>query len=378
MNIPGLVLDDRATSIVANLLVFGVFAYAAALHGLDRDAYYFSVQEDQYLEWSSFWAFFGASLIYLLVARQLRTVGKPIWLALAFAVFCLVVALEEISWGQRLFGYRPPAYFLENNYQQEFNFHNVVAKDFRQFALSGTILGFGVLLPLVSLTPLCGRIVNRLALPVPPVTIAPAFLVTFIAYLWYPWRHTGEWVELMLGFGFLFAAMHSFAGAPTGTLAANTKWHPASRILLAWLGVVVVGVMSAPLLSAWWTDQTDNSIAATVELDALRRDFAGHGMQGRCGLHKRLYTYVEQYDQQFLMTGDFAGLVDPGLPRGRAEFLLDPWNSPYWLRDTCAGAGWARTAFVYSFGPNRRRDSSRTEILGDDLGLFILGPHPAR
>ena len=28
---------------------------------------------------------------------------------------CFVVAMEEISWGQRLFGYRAPAYFLGHN-----------------------------------------------------------------------------------------------------------------------------------------------------------------------------------------------------------------------------------------------------------------------
>ena len=150
MNIPGLVINHRAASIVANLLIIGVYAGAAALYALDRDAYYLSVQEDQALEWSTVWAFVAASVIYVLVARQLRTAGKPIWLALALVAFCLLVALEEISWGQRLFGYQPPVYFLEYNYQQEFNFHNVVETDYRKLALTLIIAGYGVVLPLAA------------------------------------------------------------------------------------------------------------------------------------------------------------------------------------------------------------------------------------
>ena len=63
-------------------------------------------------------------------------------------MFCFIVAMEEISWGQRLLGYRPPAYFLEYNYQQEFNFHNVVETDYRKLALTLVIAGYGIVLPL--------------------------------------------------------------------------------------------------------------------------------------------------------------------------------------------------------------------------------------
>lgn len=375
MTIRGQLIDDHATSIVANLLVFGTLAYAAALHGVDRDAYYFSVQEDQYLEWSSFWAFAGAAVIYLLAGRQLRIAARPYWLTLVLAAFCFVVALEEISWGQRLLGYRPPAYFLEYNFQQEFNVHNILEKDFRKFGLQATILGFGVLLPLLSLVPVIGRWFERFGVPSPPVAFAPAFLVTFIVYAGYPWKHTGEWVELMLGLGFLFAGMHALQGRPRPDAAAPRKRRaPATRLLIAWLIVVAAGAASAPLLSGWWTDHAEKSAATRMELEALQKDFLGSGMRARCGVHKRLYTYVEQYDQTYLLSGDYARLVDRGLPAKRAEFLLDPWNSPYWLRDTCAGQGRGRSAFVYSFGPNRRRDSTATEILDDDSGLFILGP----
>ena len=87
--------------------------------------------------------------------------------------------------------------------------------------------------------------------------------------------------------------------------------------------------------------------------------------QGSC------YTFQEKYAQTYLFEGNFSALQSQGLPEERAEFFLDPWNSPYWIRDRCDSDSGERFVFVYSFGPNRRRDSSRTEILGDDIGTYV-------
>ena len=96
-------------------------------------------------------------------------------------------------------------------------------------------------------------------------------------------------------------------------------------------------------------------------------------MRARCDVHKRLYTYTEKYSQRHLLNGEFSQLTIAGLPEARASYLLDPWNSPYWIRDNCADDGRNRIAFVYSFGPNRRRESTRWRLLGDDIGVYILG-----
>ena len=47
--------------LVANVFVSGTVAYATALESGYADFYYFSIQEDEYLEWSSFWAFLPAA-----------------------------------------------------------------------------------------------------------------------------------------------------------------------------------------------------------------------------------------------------------------------------------------------------------------------------
>jgi hypothetical protein len=55
----------------------------------------------------------------------------------------------------------------------------------------------------------------------------------------------------------------------------------------------------------------------------------------------------------------------------RATFLIDPWNSPYWARIRPRSRTRETVITLYSFGPNRRRDSTRTELRGDDIGTVI-------
>ena len=67
----------------------------------------------------------------------------------------------------------------------------------------------------------------------------------------------------------------------------------------------------------------------------------------------------------------FAGLVAAGLPEERAAFFLDPWNLPYWISRVRSDKPRAHLVMLYSFGPNRRRDSTRWRILGDDVAVIV-------
>ena len=133
------------------------------------------------------------------------------------------------------------------------------------------------------------------------------------------------------------------------------------------------GVVSAAITNSQWLDHGQQFVAVQKELEALSADFQANTDDLQCNVHKRLYTYVEQRDQVFQLDGRFAGLADGGLSRKHAEFFLDPWNSPYWIRDSCGSELSDRLAFVYSLGPNRRRDSTQTEIRGDDIGAYVFG-----
>jgi hypothetical protein len=362
-------------ALLANAVIGGLILGFGWIEARDADLYYRSLQEDEALEWSTFWGFLAAGGLFGVAALRQHRAGEAFpWFASGLALFCIVVAMEEISWGQRVLGYRPPAYFLEHNFQQELNLHNVMSTTLRKLALKAVILGYGVVLPLLALAPALRRGLHRLGVREPPLLLAPAFLATFGLYQTYPWRFSGEIVEAILALGFLFAALAMlgllrFGGRPALGLGV---------VAAAVLGVGLLGSAHAAA-SRWERGSSPEALrTAEREVQALRRDFLAigkdhrDGLHSRCGLHRRVYTYVQREGGGALERGEFADLVVSGLPEERAAFFLDPWNSPYWIRDRCRDGGRERVAFVYSFGPNRRRESSPWEIRGDDVGEIIF------
>ena len=366
---------ERATvggALVANAVVFAIFGAALGLDAIAPDYYATVVQEDEPIEWASFWAFALAAAGFALAARARRERERrwP-WLTIGTAAFCAFVALEEISWGQRLLGYRPPDYFLAANFQQELNLHNLVDTAARKWTLAAVIAGFGIALPLALRVRFLDRLLTRLGAPHPPLVLVPGFAAIFAFYQWYPIRFTGEWVEFALGVGFLIAAADECH-----------RWRPdASRrssgpiaALAAIAGTLALGVVTAQGSRALASDDPARREAALRETEALREAFASGLVSGRCGVHKRLYTFVEEYGRVGLRSSEYARLAEPE----RAEYFLDPWNMPYWIRHGCSDDDERSMLVVYSFGPDRRRNSVGFEIEGDDVGARVEFGEPVR
>ncbi len=283
--------------------------------------------------------------------------------------------MEEISWGQRLIGYRPPRYFLAHNFQQELNIHNVFSTHVRVLALKAVILGYGVLLPLASIATPVRRHLTRLRVVSPPAALS--FGLSYALYEWYPWKYTGETVELLLGLGFLFASMVVAHDLPRPASREQRVIGP--RLSLAWASALGLGFLNSSYAHLARRAAPEYLTLAVAETKALRQDFVTMARANRkklitrCNLHNRVYSYEKNYRRSYLAKGVYAGLTDKGLPVERAEFFLDPWNSPYWIRDYCdPDDPRLRSVFVYSFGPNRRRESSASEIRGDDVGAYVL------
>ena len=362
--------------LLANLLAILPLIVVFWLSESNRDAFYQAVQEDEFLEWATVWAFAVAAVVFAIAAIRQRKAGAAVpWFLAGVSLFCLFVAGEEISWGQRVLGYRPPAYFLAENFQQELNVHNVVDTSFRKLGLKAVILGYGVVLSLLALAPPVRRLFDRLAVVAPPWTLAPAFLVTFFSYQSYPFKFAGEVVELMLGLAFLFAGLHAAEslGGPD-----DSRRRGLGRMAVA-VGVVIALGIAAAAFSRMKRDAAPEILqAAATELEALEGDFLAMARRNRgrsatrCGLHKRVFSFVEKYDADYLYEGAFAALAEQGLPEQRAEFFLDPWNTAYWVRDECKRREGRRIIFVYSFGPNRKRESTEWEVRGDDIGAIIF------
>ena len=356
MSLPDEPIVSRGPRLTYSLLLLAVIPVAALLEAYFPIAYGVAIQEDSLVEWTTFWAFLGASGVALSAVRTAPNRWFTVY-GLAFGVGCLLIALEEISWGQRVFGYRPPELFLAENAQQELNLHNLVVTDVRKAALVTLLVGFGVVFPLAGRVAPLREWLTKTAIPLPSLLMVPAFLGMTILYLGYPLRSTGEWVEFMAGLGFLWAALE---------LRAHGTALSAQQAAVAWCVPLLLGLVTWAIPTTH--DPADRIELAQIESMALAADFRSGRLRSRCGVHKRLYTFVSEYGAVDFDEGEFAAL--PATDADRRTYLLDPWNLAYWIRHKCSANGRRRVVFVYSFGPNGRRDSTARAIQGDDVGYY--------
>ena len=113
-------------------------------------AYFALGSEDGFVEWLSAAALtFSAALMALsAVSNRLKKNRLGLAIALAFALLFFVMGMEEISWGQRLFGFQTPEDIAARNWQGEFNLHNMQT-DLTELAMYTATGIFLVIAPIV-------------------------------------------------------------------------------------------------------------------------------------------------------------------------------------------------------------------------------------
>ena len=86
-------------------------------------------REDAFSEYLQALNYFLAAIVsfyvFVLAKRNGLSILSALYLFLGLGL--LFVSLEEISWGQRIFGISNPEYFNENNVQEELTIHNLKA-----------------------------------------------------------------------------------------------------------------------------------------------------------------------------------------------------------------------------------------------------------
>ncbi len=181
-------------------LIVSVFLLLALFYpGL----YILATYEDLVGEWMQFYLFLSrAALCAFIVYKKYPN----IWF---FALLCLVscyVAMEEISWGQRLLNIDTPAFFLQHNQQRELNLHNLFTGPqqtlLKQFVSTGVLLAillYGVLLPICQYLRLgLARYLSSKGLLIPPLMFIPYFLFAGLIELELFQFNEAEVAELLL------------------------------------------------------------------------------------------------------------------------------------------------------------------------------------
>ena len=168
------------TLIIAPLVLMAVMIVLAAV---DVDLFHFLIDEDHPIEWAQFFAIAAAAVAFAIAAIRARRHGRRglMVLYLLIGVACVVVAGEEISWGQRIFGWGTPAALEDVNHQGEANIHNIGVVQ-RAFNLGELAAGlYGAALAILWAVP---RIRARLArldpILVPPLCLVALFVLPFV------------------------------------------------------------------------------------------------------------------------------------------------------------------------------------------------------
>jgi len=183
-----------------------------------RPVFRWVTAEDSILEWGQFLFVFVSSLIFARIGLRLIRTGQHavgvLYMVLALGAF--FAAGEEISWGQRIFGWGTPEELDAINHQGETNVHNIrtVQQLFGFVVLFGGM--YGTIVPLLANRFWSGR--SRMPLQflaVPPLFLSTSFLMPFGYRLFriVVWPDTdftvvkfGEAPELCLYFGLVLFA----------------------------------------------------------------------------------------------------------------------------------------------------------------------------
>ncbi|HSP31253.1 MAG TPA: hypothetical protein VLO13_04475 [Halomonas sp.] len=180
------------------LIFTALFLTTSLIEFFHPVSYVYFISEDKIGEYATSVAFAAAACFFVAVAR--RGIGLNRLFMFSMAFLSLLIAGEEISWGQRIFGVDTPELLRNVNHQGEITLHNIgplQEANFHEVA--------GVLLQILMVT---SALKNRLSqsfasirsLSLPPVSLWPSAVVVSYVLVAMPMVKGDEIAEAFLAF----------------------------------------------------------------------------------------------------------------------------------------------------------------------------------
>ncbi len=190
-------LDDgaKAWNISRGMLLFicslpfivAMSGFVTALFG--KAAYKWFTGEDRFAENLQI-VFWVISFILSLIVVNNKSLDKNKSYAILYGILCVGIAFiigEEVSWGQRFFGWATPESMKIINKQDETNIHNIHGIGTSIKWLHLVIGTYGTFMPLIVLkSKVLQRIRPHLSMLVPHYTLLPFF---FLPFIWRMYRN---------------------------------------------------------------------------------------------------------------------------------------------------------------------------------------------
>lgn len=278
------------------LAVVGGYAIMAVNYPV---AYIWATYEDFIGEWSQTYFFLAAAILSVFVALR-KTHYRWFFVVLTFA--CSYVVLEEISWGQRIFGFSTPEFLTARNLQGEANLHNVFAgpystllKDSLSIALALGLIGYGLVYPIArSLNWRIALWLDRLGVAPPPVILWPFFTVAGIFELKPLSFNEAEIAELLIGMALAVTALHyGFAALKNVQIVGDGAWSRNDSFVMGrWLITMLTTVVALAALTTFaFYSSPENKVRVDNRIERGVEKFAGrYERYDRCDIANELYA----------------------------------------------------------------------------------------
>lgn len=217
-------------------------------------AYIWATHENLYGEWLQvgLWSLTAAVSCACAYRREYFR-----WFFGALTLAALYVVMEEISWGQQLFNWRSPEFFLRNSLQGETNVHNLFTgpfsttlKDSIRVLLGTGLWAYGILYPVLLNREIgIAQIAHRLGIAPPPWFVWPFFFFGGLFELGLFNFNEAEVAEVMVAAGFLIIALsywHRLAPSHSAVNSFKAAFSISQTFLIA---VLFAGTMTSVTLA---------------------------------------------------------------------------------------------------------------------------------
>ncbi|MDH3749790.1 MAG: tetratricopeptide repeat protein [Gammaproteobacteria bacterium] len=336
----------KAVILIVFAMILGGYTLMAFNYPL---AYIWATYEDLVGEWSQTYFFFAAAILSVIVAQQK---SRYRWFFALLAIACSYVVLEEISWGQRIFGFETPEFLKARNLQGEANLHNLftgphktLLKDLISIAVSVSIVGFGLLYPLLlSRKWKIALWADKLGVAAPPLVLAPFFTVAAFFELKPLSFNEAEVAELLIAVALAMFALHQLLVSRLGLVTPNTKWNRNDSLILGrWLIILLSSiVVAAALTTAGFYSVPANKARVDNRIENGIEKFAGrYERYDRCDVANKLYEMLlrKEPDRVYILrkqaacyaelgeSGKFEETVSKAIDIDLQKYNGEPWRA---------------------------------------------------
>ncbi len=187
----------------------------AFLFFIDVPLYLKLTLEDGPIEWLTFSSLLLSAIVSIIIARGIkRHYHYNHWFFILFFFFAILAAGEEISWGQRIFGFKTTEFFKTHSDQPENNLHNafqgIVGIKTKHIAFI-LLFVWGVILPLFYKKGKFKKsFLGERTLIIPPAFLIPAFIIAGFCMFDFPTEQEEEFGEFFYSLIFVFFMLNNY------------------------------------------------------------------------------------------------------------------------------------------------------------------------